>query len=87
MFHVKHPQTATVGSAGAPRVRYTSRTASAAGVTPGMRFACPKVDGRTRSSFCFTSVESPGIAPYLKSSGIWRDFRVSQTPDLPLLLG
>lgn len=43
------------------RLRYTSRTAMAAGVTPGMRDACPRVSGRTRVSFCLISVESPGM--------------------------
>src|ERR1051326_3150526 len=45
-----------------PSPRYTSKTATAAGVTPGMRPACPRVAGRTRLSFCTTSVDKPGIS-------------------------
>ena len=36
--------------------------AFAAGVTPGMRPAWPMVSGRTSSSFCFTSLDSPCTA-------------------------
>ena len=35
---------------------------SAAGVTPSMRPAWPRLAGRTAASFCRTSVESPAIA-------------------------
>src|ERR1700722_4402666 len=42
--------------------RYTSRTAIAAGVTPGITDAPPSVVGRTRFSFSRTSVDSPGMS-------------------------
>ncbi len=41
------------------RSRCTSSSEIAAGVMPGMRCAWPTVCGRTRSSFCRTSAESP----------------------------
>ena len=39
-----------------------SSSVSAAGVTPSIRAACPRVSGRTRASFSRSSVESPGMA-------------------------
>src|SRR6476646_3716289 len=42
-----------------PRLRCTSSREIAAGVTPEMRAAWPTVRGRWRSSFCWTSTESP----------------------------
>ena len=38
---------------------YTLISDTAAGVTPGMRLACPSVRGRTRVSFSFISRERP----------------------------
>lgn len=43
------------------RRRKTERTATAAGVTPGMRAACPSVAGRECVRRCTTSRDSPGI--------------------------
>src|SRR5512135_2191577 len=43
------------------RLRCTSRSEMAAGVTPWMREACPTVSGRWCASFCRTSLESPRI--------------------------
>jgi len=48
------------------QAQYTSRTAMAAGGTPGIRAAWPKVRGRTRSSLPQTPRESPGRQELLK---------------------
>ena len=58
----------------------------AAGVTPGIRAAWPKVAGRTRSSFSWISRDNPGIPLKPNSVGIDAAFRVFQALDLPLLL-
>ena len=39
--------------------RYTRSKDTAAGVTPGMRDACPRVSGRCAESFCATSFDRP----------------------------
>src|ERR1700722_690628 len=72
MFHVKHRPRARKDFLGQfnvsretfeisvdpRRVRYTSRMATAAGVTPGILAACPSVEGRTRANLSPTSRES-----------------------------
>ena len=52
----------TTGAASARRLRCTSSSEIAAGVTPWMRAACPTVSGRCCASFCATSFERPRIA-------------------------
>ena len=42
---------------------YTLISETAAGVTPGIRLACPKVRGRTCVSFSFISRDSPLTRP------------------------
>ena len=59
---------------------------SAAGVTPGMRLACPMVTGRTRSSFSRISRESPLMALYSSHSGMRDAFRRLELFDGLLLL-
>ena len=44
--------------------------ADAAGVTPGIRLACPMVTGRMRSSFSRISRDSPLITLYSSHSGM-----------------
>ena len=44
----------------------------AAGVTPGIRPACPNVSGRTASNFDRISRDNPGIPSYRNSRGIVR---------------
>ncbi len=50
-------------SGGAGRRTWRSSAVTAAGVTPGMRAACPTVAGRARSSFSSASPDSPPTAP------------------------
>ncbi len=39
--------------------RWISSSETAAGVTPGMREACPRVSGRAWASLCWISLDSP----------------------------
>src|SRR5581483_4286376 len=52
------------------RPTYEDKTATAAGVTPGMREACPSVAGRIWKSRCTTSRDSPGTRSKGKSEGM-----------------
>ena len=68
------------------RLKYTSRTETAAGVTPGIRPAWPSVTGRTRVSFCRTSFDSPGMHSYEKSVGNLPSLGFDQPANLAILL-
>ena len=60
--------------------------AMAAGVTPGMRAACPSVSGRTRSSFSRISRDKPGMPPKPKVARDRSPLGILQPLDLPFLL-
>ncbi len=68
------------------RLRYTSSTAMAAGVTPGILPAWPSVAGCTRSSLSWISRESPGIPWKENPPGMWRSSAFFKRSNLALLL-